>query len=184
MKVRMVGCFMIILLAACGTEAPAPTIQPEARFILEQLQISDVWARPVAVSGAGNMMHAGTTEAMTETMNDITGGMMNQRANGAVYMQLSNIGAADRLISAESAVAEVVELHSVEDTNGVMAMRQVDGIDIPANGATALEPGGFHVMLIGVKEELEVGETFMLRLTFEQSGSIGVPVNVRHPAVE
>jgi copper(I)-binding protein len=61
-------------------------------------------------------------------------------------------------------------------------MRQVEGgIDIPANGQVELKPGGFHVMLIGLTRDLNVGDSVQLTLTFEKAGQIPVTAQVRQP---
>lgn len=113
------------------------------------------------------------------------GGMMNMPGsgggNGAAYLTIKNTGAADRLIRAESAVAKSVELHTVEQSGNTMQMKQVEGIDVPANGSVELKPGGFHVMLIGLNQELKPDQTFTVKLTFEKAGTVEAPVKVRQP---
>jgi copper(I)-binding protein len=103
-----------------------------------------------------------------------------QQANGAAYLTVTNDGgAADRLIEAQSPVAGRVELHTHEvDSEGVMRMREVDGIDLPAGETIALRPGGLHVMLIGLGDRLVEGEAFALTLVFEQAGPVEVEVQV------
>lgn len=101
---------------------------------------------------------------------------------GAAYMVLKNGGnEADRLLSAETRVAEAVELHeSFMDENDVMKMRPVEGgaIEVPAGGQVELKPGGLHIMIINLAEPLETGTTIPLALTFEKSGKIEVEVAV------
>ena len=64
--------------------------------------------------------------------------------------------------------------------NGVMQMRQLaDGLPVPAGGSVVLKPGGYHVMLIGLKKPLAAGESIPLTLTFEKAGNISVTVPVR-----
>lgn len=100
-------------------------------------------------------------------------------ANGAAYMTVTNDGdAGDRLVSATSDIAEDVELHESTTDGGSMMMQQIDGIDIPAGGEAVLEPGGFHVMLIGVTEELTEDDTVDLTLTFENAGERTVSAEV------
>jgi periplasmic copper chaperone A len=61
-----------------------------------------------------------------------------------------------------------------------MKMREVAGsLSIPAGGSVALKPSSYHVMLIGLKKPLTVGEKFPLTLTFEKAGNISVTVPVQ-----
>ena len=101
--------------------------------------------------------------------------------NGAVYMKLVNQGGTDDvLLSAASDMASAVELHESKlDENGVMKMGPVPNIPVPAGGSATLEPGGLHVMLIGLKKELAVGDKFNLTLNFEKSGPKTIEVEVR-----
>lgn len=100
------------------------------------------------------------------------------RAGGA-YMTIVNGGAtADRLLRAESAVAARVELHTVIKDGDVMRMRQVPGIDVPANGKAMLAPGGFHVMLMELKAPLKAGESAAITLVFEKAGRVDVAVPI------
>ena len=70
------------------------------------------------------------------------------------------------LVRAESDVAKNVELHEHIHENGMMKMRPVKQIDIKANSKTDLKPGGYHVMLIGLKRELNLGEKVAMTLHF------------------
>jgi copper(I)-binding protein len=98
---------------------------------------------------------------------------------GGVFMILQNAGgAADKLIKAASPVAENVELHTNVKDGETMRMRQVEAIEIPAQGRTELAPGGYHVMLIGLKQALKEGGQFPLTLTFEKAGSVTLEVPV------
>lgn len=100
-------------------------------------------------------------------------------ANGAVYLVVHNRGSeTDRLTGATSDIAERVMLHTTERDGNIMRMRHVDGIDVPANGLVALAPGGYHIMLLGLTQELTVGETFPLTLSFEKAGDMPVEIKV------
>lgn len=100
--------------------------------------------------------------------------------NGAAYMTLINQGdTADRLIAASSEVAEVIELHAHLMEGNVMQMRQVEAIEVNPGESTLLEPGGLHVMLIGLTAPLKAGQRFPLTLEFEQAGTIPIEVEVR-----
>ena len=96
----------------------------------------------------------------------------------AVYMTFKNNGAADRLLSASTAAASLVEVHNMNMEGGVMRMRRLDGVDLPSSGTVVLAPGGLHMMLFGLKAPLRAGESFPLELRFEKAGKILVQVNV------
>lgn len=93
----------------------------------------------------------------------------------ALFMQLENTSSNKySLLKAESNVSEHVELHQHIQENGMMRMGQVDQIAIPANGSIALETGGYHIMLIGLKQELPVGQKVNVNLVFNDSSVIAI----------
>ena len=97
----------------------------------------------------------------------------------AGYMTITNPGPeADALVGVSTAVAEMVEIHRTTTMSGMTGMQPVEAIHIPAGGTVTLEPGGFHLMLMGV-DELTVGDTVELELTFEQAGKVVVTAEVR-----
>lgn len=100
---------------------------------------------------------------------------------GGAFLSIANGGAADRLLKAESPVAETVQIHTSIKEGDVMRMREVEGIDLPAGETVKLQPGGYHIMLIGLKQPLKLGETFPLTLTFEKAGTIDVTVEIQKP---
>jgi copper(I)-binding protein len=104
--------------------------------------------------------------------------------NSAAYMLLHNHGAeADALISASSDVAEAVELHlSQMNADGTMEMIQQEKIDLPADGEVELKPGSYHVMLIGLKQDLMAGSEITITLTFEHAGEVTLTVPVKDAA--
>ena len=75
-------------------------------------------------------------------------------------------------------MAGIVELHEMRMDGNVMKMRAVPGIDIPAGTKVELKPGGYHVMLIELKDPLAEGREFPLTLEFEKSGTIEVKVQI------
>lgn len=103
---------------------------------------------------------------------------------GAVFGLLVNLSNADdTLVSASTDAAEAVELHETIMGDGdVMQMRPVEGgIVIPAGGTAWLKPGGLHVMMMGLTQELEANTTIELTLTFANSGEMTLTVPVREP---
>ena len=93
-----------------------------------------------------------------------------QKATGA-FMQLQSSQDA-KLISAQSPVAGVVEVHEMSMDGGVMKMRAIPSLALPAGKAVDLKPGGYHVMLIGLTRKLVEGERFPVTFVFEKAGEI------------
>lgn len=96
-----------------------------------------------------------------------------------VYLVIDNRGATpDRLLRASSPRAAAVELHTMRMDAGVMRMRAVADVRIPARGRVELAPGGLHLMLVDPAPPLRAGERVPLTLTFEHAGAVAVDVEV------
>lgn len=92
----------------------------------------------------------------------------SQKATGA-FMQLT--APADmRLIGASSSKVPIVEVHEMAMENDVMKMRQISAVALPAGRTVELRPGGYHLMLLNLKNQVKAGETVPLTLTFEVAG--------------
>jgi len=136
-----------------------------------QIEVQDPWVRAAAV------MNMEMGDEMSSNATSHTGG-----TTSAAYLTLRNNGKeADWLINVHSDIAEFAELHASQTTEGVTSMEKVDRVEIPAQGTAALEPGGMHIMLIGLKQDLNPGATIRLTLEFEQSSPIEVEAEVRLP---
>lgn len=98
----------------------------------------------------------------------------------AGYLSLTNEGAkADWLVSAETPMADRVEMHETSMTNGVMRMRPLpDGISVPPGETVWLRPGGLHLMLVGPEEAFVQGNRVPLTLRFKQAGEVTVELEV------
>ena len=96
---------------------------------------------------------------------------------GAAYLALLS-PTGDRLTGVSTPVAKEAQLHSMTMHNGVMKMREVDGIDLPAGQTVTLKPSGYHIMLMKLTQPLKEGQTFPLTLTFAKAGSENVTVTV------
>lgn len=116
------------------------------------LSINDAWSRP---GMAGN--------------------------NSAIYLIIDNATSQDdSLLSAECDAAETVELHlSSMDASGNMSMHPQEKISIPAGQKIEFKPGGLHIMLIDLKEELRPGQKINAALVFENAGKINLEVIVK-----
>lgn len=99
--------------------------------------------------------------------------------NGAGFLRLRNGGTQpDRLLSATSPAARVVELHTMERDGDVMRMRPVRDIAVAPGATVELRPGGFHIMLIGLTAPMAQGGRVPLTLRFERAGEVQVELAV------
>lgn len=93
--------------------------------------------------------------------------------NGAVLLSIMNHGKeSDKLISASTPAADQTEIHEMSETNGIMKMREVGGVAIEAGQEVTFSPDGYHIMLLGLKEPLKVGDARPLTLKFLKAGEI------------
>ncbi|MEO8811559.1 MAG: copper chaperone PCu(A)C [Caulobacteraceae bacterium] len=100
--------------------------------------------------------------------------------NGAGYLTIVNAGgSADTLVAAASPSARRVSIHQSRMTEGVMSMRSVPRLAIPAGGTIALAPGGYHLMLEGLVRPLRVGDRVPVALTFAKAGPQAATLLVR-----
>lgn len=150
------------LLVACGADDSGSAIGTDG------LTISDAWTRAVTVDEHAGHDSGTATPGIQATVTT------------AVYFTIENGGDADdQLLSVTTTIADAAEMHESSNNNGVMQMRQAQMVELPAGETVVFEPGGLHVMLIGVHESLEPGDTVDLALTFAHAGAITVTVEVR-----
>ena len=98
------------------------------------------------------------------------------------FMTISNSSNVDRkLLKADSPVAKTVELHNHINDNGVMRMRQVKEIEVKANDQVALKSGSYHIMLIGLKQTLNEGDSVPITLTFDDGSTKKSDAPVKMP---
>lgn len=95
----------------------------------------------------------------------VRGTVAGQTATGA-FMSLQS-GADSVLIGAESPIAGIVEIHESSMVNNVMRMREVPRLSLPAGKSVVLKPGGYHIMMMDLKQPLKVGEAVPIRLQVE-----------------
>ncbi len=133
--------------------AAAALLPAAAAAQAPQVQVAQPWAR--ASAGAGR--------------------------STAVYLTLRAAGAADRLIGATTPVAGMAMLHESFQDHGIARMRMVEGLDLPAGMTVTLKPGGLHIMLTGLKQQLARGGSFPLTLHFANSPPVTVTVPVLAP---
>ena len=98
---------------------------------------------------------------------------------GAAYLALMGTDQPDGLVGVSTPVAVTAEVHETTNDNGVMKMRPVAIVPIPPHQTVTLSPGGYHIMLMGLKQPLVAGENFPLTLTFAHAAPVTVDVKVQ-----
>jgi copper(I)-binding protein len=99
--------------------------------------------------------------------------------SGGAYLTIENSGTTvATLVGAASPVAGAVEVHQMAMDGGVMTMRSVRTLDVAAGSKVELKPGGYHLMLLDLKQPLRVGDKFPLKLTFQNLGTLDIAVEV------
>jgi copper(I)-binding protein len=103
--------------------------------------------------------------------------------SSAAYLKITNNGVSDdRLIAVKAAIAQRVEIHSMEMDHGVMRMRAVDGgLAIAAGDSVTLAPGGLHIMLMGLTTDLAPDTQHEIILVFEKAGDIKLTGTAKRP---
>jgi len=138
----------IVALGLCLLALPASAHE----YKLAALQIGHPWARataPTAPSAGG-------------------------------FLTITNTGTtADKLITVKTPTADMAQIHEMKMDGNVMRMREVaGGLEIPPGATVTLAPGGYHVMMMGLKAPLKQGEKVPVTLVFEKAGSIDLELDV------
>lgn len=100
--------------------------------------------------------------------------------NTAGYLVLHNAGEQGReLVAVTSDVASAVEMHTVVEQDGATMMQQLHKIAVPADDCVLFEPGGNHIMFIGLKQPLQEGDSVTLTLEFNDGEALTVTLPVQ-----
>lgn len=140
---------VLVAAALAGLASTAPVFSVQAQAPV--IQVTEAWAR--------------ATTSMARV--------------GGVFLTMTATGAADRVVSASSPVAERIELHETIRDGDVMKMREAPHLAIQPGQPTVLRPGGLHIMLIGLKTPLNRGDSFPLTITFEKAPPVTATVTVQ-----
>jgi len=118
------------------------------------LVVSDAWARPGKAGG-----------------------------NSAVYLVIDNRAASqDALLSASCDAAMMTQVHQTSiDASGTASMHEQESVPVAAYQQVSFQPGGLHVMLMKLKQDLAAGDTLQVTLTFEKAGQVEIEAQVREP---
>ncbi len=148
-------CLGVLMVSACAASST--------------MSVRDPWVRAAVATGAQ------ATSGTSADHHSTPGG-----GTSAAYFTLVNTSNQDdALIRVESDIATSIELHQTSIQDGIMRMRPVEEVVIPARGTVAFAPGGLHVMFVGLTRDLRAGETLTLTLHLRHAGTITVQAQVR-----
>jgi periplasmic copper chaperone A len=123
---------------------------------------------------------AGTAADAVTVSDPYVRAMPPGQPNSLAFMGITNGSDQDfTLVGAEGSVSKVLELHTHIMSDGMMQMKRIDKIDLPAGKTVMLESGGLHVMLIGLNQDLNPGDTVSLTLVFNDGSKKQLDVPVR-----
>ncbi len=159
-----------LALTGCGDDSSSTASSASSASAVE---VSGVWARTspaAAVAGAAYMMI------------DNSGGTDDALIGAKVDPSVAARAELHETTAASTAGSSSMTIGSVPVEGAMMEMKPVDRIAVPAGGSVALEPGGYHIMLLELVKPLEVGTTVDVTLSFEKSGDKVVTADVRDTA--
>lgn len=155
---RIAVVLFVLILGACSRSAPPPAAEAPASAApagAAALKVEAAWVRATPPDAD----------------------------SAAAYATLRNDGDKPlRVTQAQTAAAEEAMLHSMSMDNGVMQMRMLDALEVPAHGTATLSPGGTHLMLMGLKQPLVAGGEIDIQLTLDDGQRLGAKFPVREDA--
>ena len=102
-------------------------------------------------------------------------------SSAAIYLTIANDGGSDTIRAITAKGLGTVSLHQTTNDGGVMRMRELPTIAVPAKGEVKLAPMGLHAMIAPLAHPLRIGDSAMLTLTFERQGEVEVTAPIRAP---
>jgi copper(I)-binding protein len=175
-----------LALVACGDDGDDAADTTTTAAEAAEVTVSDVWARPVEDLTAKDtsaiyMVITGGDEADALVKASVPADVA-----GTVELH-ETVAAEDGAMDGDMTTTTMMDGDMTTTTmagdmgGGMMTMQPVESIEVPADGTVALEPGGYHVMLLDVQKELVPGDTIEVTLTFELAGEVTVTADVREP---
>ena len=139
--------------------------------------------KPLAFAAALTLIAAPVLAASAPQVSQAWSRPAPQGGNGAGYAMITSAGPADTLVAVATPVAARAEIHESMIMNGQAMMHpRPGGLKIPAGSTVALKPGGWHIMLMGLKQPLRAGDHYPATLTFKKAGKVTVQFSVQTTA--
>ncbi|HEX5631545.1 MAG TPA: copper chaperone PCu(A)C [Acidimicrobiia bacterium] len=151
-RTTLAAAFLVVLVGACGDDSS------------DELRVTDVWSRASATSQLTGVVYF-----------DITAGDSGDALLG-VRVSADIAGSAG---IHETVAVDTSTTMAGHDMGGGMTMQPVSSVHVSGGDTVSFEPGGYHVMLMGLVKPLEVGQTFEVTLVFEHAGELVVTAEVR-----
>ena len=135
--------------------------------------------RILSLAALATLGLGGTAFAQNVTVSDAWARATSpSQSVGGVFLTLTDTGADDALISAASPISTTVELHETVADNGVMKMQPVPTLPLAHGQSVTLKPGSYHLMVMGLKQQLKPGDTFPDTLNFAHGTPVTATVTV------
>ena len=144
-------CLWTAMVAAGVLFGPSVHADPAVPSPAGGVAVHDAWARATAGNGV----------------------------TGAAYLSVTGGDAPDQLVGVSAPVAAKAEVHESVTDNGIMKMRAAPSVAVPARTTVTFMPGGYHVMLMGLKQPLVAGQSFPLTVSFAHAPPVTVEVKVQ-----
>ena len=135
----------------------------------------------IRLAGLLTVAMAGSAQAADIRIEDAWSRPALAGRTGVVYLTVKDAGAPDKLTGANTPIASLAQLHESFVDNGVAKMRAVPSLLVGPDKPVTLAPNGYHIMLMGLRQALQPGDTFPVTLTFANAGAVATTVTVRSP---
>ncbi len=136
--------------------------------------------RPVLAAVLFGLATAAPSWAQTTVKNAWVRGTVPQQKATGLFAQITS-ASGGKLVAASSPVAGAVEIHEMSMTDGVMQMRALAALDLPPGKTVELKPGGYHVMLLDLKQQVKAGQTVPVTLVIEGKDGRRESIDVKAP---
>ena len=151
---------LLLLLGACRQQQPAAAETIAGTPIVAPAEPADEQAPAIRVSDAS---------------------VVPGPSSAAIYLTLANDGGSDTLTAISAKGLGTITLHQSQNDGGVMRMRELPTIAVPAKSEIKLAPMGLHAMIEPLAHPLRPGDNAMLTLKFERQGEVEVTAPIRAP---
>lgn len=164
--------FTVAALGASGCGEASERIAPRARDAAGTTRAQE--QRSVRQPGGEPGLEGGAVRAGSLAVTSVVAAQPVTGERAALYLTVQSRRRDDALVRVAAEGAERAEIHRTVRDGGVMRMERVDSVPIPAGGTVRFEPGGLHIMLLGLRRPLQAGDTILVTFSFRVTGTVTV----------